>query len=219
MKKKNETIDLGKVEFPTSWEEITLKQFEDLMNLSDEEQNDVINIISILTQKPKEWVEDLPVSFLAKIEDGLSWLNEDINIEPSPSIGEFKVKPFQSWKTKEYLDAQRVLKDSPNNYAMLLAIICRKDNEVYDDDFIANNLDERIKMFERMKFSKAYSLFTFFLSRQTNLRLISRQYSQLKEEANRTLTNIENSARSGGFLRRFMMKYRLEKLKKLMKSI
>ena len=62
---------------------------------------------------------------------------------------------FKRQDTGEFVDVEGLIKDDKYNYAALLGILCRKDKEIYDDDFIADKLDDRIKMFEELSIDKA----------------------------------------------------------------
>ena len=85
-----------------------------------------------------------------------------------------KINYTEKLKFGEFVDVEGLIKDDKYNYAALLGMLCRKDKEIYDDDFIADKLDDRIKMFEELSIDKALQLINFFLK----LKLRSIAYTQ-----------------------------------------
>nr|DAH91242.1 MAG TPA: hypothetical protein [Bacteriophage sp.] len=68
-------------------------------------------------------------------------------------------------KTLEYVDANMTLKEDSYNFGQLLAILCRKEEELYDDDFIATRLEERTELFNNASIVKTKPLIDFFINR------------------------------------------------------
>lgn len=79
----------------------------------------------------------------------------------------------------------------------MFAILCRKEGEVYNDDFIANTLDDRIKMFEEQPVTNILPLVSFFTSCFLILHLPFQVYSAIQEAVNHTQKNIENFVNDG----------------------
>ena len=70
---------------------------------------------------------------------------------------------MEKLKVKEYLDLNTVIENDKFNYSMIFAILCRKQGEEYDEEFIADKLPDRLEMFEQLNCVKAMKLLAFFL--------------------------------------------------------
>ena len=225
---KNNNIDLGSWTCPVRWSDITLKQFQDIQRYyADKEKNvDVRDIVHILCGKTRDEVNLLPTEFLEKILEKLSFLSEEpVHQEPQSSIvikGEkFVINIMEKLKAGEYIDTDTLIKQDKYNYAALFAILCRKEGEVYNDDFIANTLDERIKMFEEQPVTNILPLVSFFTSCFLTLQRPFLLYSAIQEAINLTQKNIENSVKDGDMSKLHMtwLKIRLSILKSYSKFI
>ena len=200
----NNNINLGSWTCPVRWSDITLKQFQDIQRYySDKEKKvDVRDIVHILCNKTRDEVNLLPTEFLEKILEKLSFLSEEpVHQEPQSSIvikGEkYFINIMEKLKAGEYIDTDTLIKQDKYNYAALFAILCRKEGEVYNDDFIANKLDDRIKMFEEQPVTNIFPLVSFFMNCFLTLRKPFLLYSAVEEAINLTQKNIENSVNDG----------------------
>ena len=225
---KNNNIDLGSWTCPVRWSDITLKQFQDIQRYyADKEKKvDVRDIVHILCGKTRDEVNLLPTEFLEKILEKLSFLSEEpVHQEPQSSIvikGEkYVINIMEKLKAGEYIDTDTLIKQDKYNYAALFAILCRKEGEVYNDDFIANTLDERIKMFEEQPVTNILPLVSFFTSCFLTLQRPFLLYSAIQEAINLTQKNIENSVKDGDMSKLHMtwLKIRLSILKSYSKFI
>lgn len=171
-------MDFGKINIPTKWEDITLKQFQELMKIYEQEDKDILDILALFTQRSKKELKQMPKEFIDTMLVHLQFMNTTLEVEPKSSIeinGEtYKINYTEKLKFGEFVDVEGLIKDDKYNYAALLGMLCRKDKEIYDDDFIADKLDDRIKMFEELSIDKALQLINFFLK----LKLRSIAYTQ-----------------------------------------
>lgn len=223
-KKQIETLkDFGQWFIPESWDEITLEQFQKIMALTNEEgkTTDIIELLSILTGKDKASVQQLPAEFVDSLLARILFLNQTPQAESSNKIeidGEvYLVNVMEKLKMGEYVDVNTALEGDKENYANILGILCRKENEIYDDDFIANKLDDRIEMFKQQPITKILPIITFFL----NLYRLSETHSQYcltegVEAANQLVQDIENSLKNGDYKKRSLI-WRMKTLWKLRK--
>ena len=163
-------IDLGVWNVPKSWDEVTLKQYQEIERYYDgkEENFDVRKVLHILTNHTEDEINMLPLDFLEKIMGYLAFLQEPIpEQEPKNWIeidGErYTVHTENQLKTGEYIASDTVLKGDKHNYAGLLAILCRKEGELYDSKFENEVLEDRIKMFEQQPITKVLPIIGFFL--------------------------------------------------------
>ena len=152
----NEIINLGEWNYPQSWSELTLKQFQDI---SRAEAKDTRDILQILANKTIDEVNELPLEFAEKMLNDLKWLYEEPTIdEPTNKIiiddVVYMVNTQEKLRTGEFIAIDTALKGDKHNYAALLAILCRKEGEKYDSTFENEVLPERIKMYENVSFIK-----------------------------------------------------------------
>ena len=164
-------INLGIWKVPTSWEEITLKQFQDIDNYykDREKEPDIREMLHILTNKTVDEVNQLPVEFLEIIFDKLSFMNEQPVVgEPTNKIEldgvTYQVNIMNKLKTGEYVAVDSVVKTDAANFAAILAIICRKEDEIFDSKFENEILEDRIKMFENAPITKVLPVMNFFIN-------------------------------------------------------
>ena len=148
-------------------------------------------------------VED-KIVYLEKLQQVYltSFLSEEpVHQEPQSSIvikGEkYVINIMEKLKAGEYIDTDTLIKQDKYNYAALFAILCRKEGEIYNDDFIANTLDDRIKMFEEQPVTNILPLVSFFTSCFLILHLPFQVYSAIQEAVNHTQKNIENFVNDG----------------------
>lgn len=218
-------IDLGKWTTPKSWDELTLKQFQAIEEYySDKDKNfDVREVLELFTDHSKEEISQLPIDFVDKLLNELTWLHESPKWgEPTNKIeldGEkYQVNVQEKLKTGEYIAVDTVLKSDKHNYAAIMAILCRKEGELFDSKFENEVLGDRIQMWEKTPVTKVMPIISFFfelwLVSQKNTQL----YSMVEEAISLTRQDIENSHKDGALSKR-SMKSAMKKLKKLEKSI
>lgn len=218
-------IDLGKWTTPKSWDELTLKQFQAIEEYySDKDKKfDVREVLELFTDHSKEEISQLPIDFVDKLLNELTWLHESPKWgEPANKIeldGEkYQVNVQEKLKTGEYIAVDTVLKTDKHNYAAIMAILCRKEGELFDSKFENEVLGDRIQMWEKTPVTKVMPIISFFfelwLVSQKNTQL----YSMVEEAISLTRQDIESSHKDGALSKR-SMKSAMKKLKKLEKSI
>ena len=217
--------DFGSWVVPSSWNDITLKKYMEIERYyADKDKRfDAREVLHILCDKSIDEINELPMAFTEKILDKLSFImDKPEEREPSNKInidGEDYFINFQNkLKTGEYIAVDTVIKDDPHNYAAILAILCRKMNEIYDSKFENEVIEDRIKLFEEQPVTKILPLIGFFLQLSVISRLPSLLSSEIKEGINHMRKDIENSHQNGEISKR-SMKSVMKKLKKLEKSI
>lgn len=222
---ENNIIDYGTWTVPSSYEEITLKQFQELSKYySDKDKKfDVRDVIHILCNKTIDEVNALPMEFAEKILSKLIFLQEQPKYgEPTTNItidGElYSINTMQQMKTGEYLSVDSILKSDSTNFAAILAVLCRKEGEIYDSTFEAEKFEKRVEMFEKIPMLEAMRVINFFIQRYIALETPSLLSSQLKETINLMRKDIENSVQNGEVSKR-TMKSAMKTLNKLEKTI
>lgn len=212
------------ITIPTSWEEITLNQFVQLQSLYANENKPSFNeIISVLTNIELNELNEYPYFIIEKLMDKFDYLSQEITDKASNKIeinGEtYQINYLEHLKFGEYVDVNTVIDGDKNNFKAILAILCRKEGEIYNDDFIALELNKRMDMFDMQPITKVYPLINFFLTLSMTSEHNMKQYLEnLKDLASHTVQHYINSLKSGLGRKRFL-NWRMRKLQKLKKSL
>lgn len=222
-----EIIDYGEIHVPSSWDEITLKTYQRIEEyyetITGDTHFNVMDVLDIFIDKDKDYLMSLPSEFLDIILDKLSFLQTPMKTpEPSNKIeinGEKYIVNVQNkLKTGEFIASDSILKDDRHNYAAMLAILCRKEGEVYDLHFENEVVADRITLFEQQPITKIMPIITFFLALLGQSVMISQLSSKVEEAIDLTRKSIETSHKNGEISKR-SMKSAMKKLKKLEQSI
>lgn len=230
-RKKEEVVkDFGSIKVPTKWEEVTLGQFEKIMKLTGGESKrvDVMSLLSILTGQDEDYINSLPASFVETLMAHLIFLNDnprtyDHTASQIKIGGDFySIHFLEELKFGEYVEVNESIKNDPLDYSSILAILCRKDGEAFDEDFAANKFKQRKEMFQQQPVTEILPLIGFFLK----LFLLSRANSQgclteLESATNQLLQHTNSSVSNGdGGKRSLSWRMRTtRKLKKLNKAM
>lgn len=221
-------IDFGKWAVPTKWDDVTLEMFQKIEKYySDKDKDfDVREVLDIFTNKSRDEIDQLPINFADKLLNELSFLKEQPKYgDASPKIEidgeEYSINVMEKLKTGEYVAIDTILKSDPHDYISILAVLCRKQGELYDSKFEAEVFEERQKLFAKQPVTKIMPLISFFLSLYIVRMTHSQLYSEVEEGLNLMEQNIESSRANGDLsalsTRRLMKK--LKKLRKYLKSI
>ena len=218
-------IDFGSWTVPTSWEDVTLKMFQEIEKYySDKDKNfDVREVLDIFTDHTRDEIDQLPINFTDKLLNELSFLKEQPQYgDASASIeidGEkYSINVMEKLKTGEYVAIDTILKSDPHDYISILAVLCRKNGEIYDSKFEAELFEERQKLFAKQPIMKIMPLISFFLSLYILRMTHSQLYSEVEEGLNLMEQNIESS-RANGDLSALSTRRLMKKLRKLRKSL
>ena len=218
-------IDYGNWTVPSGWNELTLKQFQDIEQYYSDKENkvDVREVLHLLTDHSIDEIGQLPIEFVNKLLERLIWLQEapkwDDPTNKAEIDGEqYVVNVKEKLKTGEYIAVDTVLKSDKNNYAAILAILCRKEGEIFDSKFENEILQSRIELWEKQPITKIMPIMNFFLQCFLILRAPSQMSMEIQEAINLIRKDIETSVKNGEHSKHFM-KSVMKKLKKLEKSI
>lgn len=163
---KNSTY-FGKWDVPTSWDDVTLAQLIEIDRERATEQPSLTKVVAILCGKPVEAVEQLPVEFVESILSRMGFIKEQPDVKPSCSIvvdGEtYSVDVREKLKFGEWVAFNAIQQSEPDNVAKILAVVCRKDGEVYDSQFENEVFESRVRMFESVPCVDALNVVAFFL--------------------------------------------------------
>lgn len=213
-----------KIEIPEKWEDITLEKFIEIQSLyKDGNQPTYIQLISVLSNIPEKELNEYPAIVIEKIADKLLYLKDDISTEILNYIdidGErYIINYMEDLKFGEFVDCNTVLDADRSNFPAILSIICRKEGEKYDDEYIAKNQETRMEMFKKQPITKVYPMIAFFLTCYQLSKNNTQSYLEtLKDQANHTLNNYIDLVKNGDGKRHFMNS-QMRKLKKLKKQL
>lgn len=221
----NDIIDYGEWTVPTSWDDITLKTYQEIERYYEDKDKDfdLREVIHIITNHTIDEVNALPVEFLDSMMEKMAFLQESpSNEKPTNSVeidGEvYTVHTENKLKVGEYIAADTAMKGDKHNYAAFMAILCRKDGEIYDSKFENEVLEDRIKMWEKQPVTKILPVVGFFLNLYITLQMPTLLSSEVMELIDHTRKDIETLQRNGA-ISKHSMKSAMKKLKRLEKSI
>ena len=222
---RKDSYNYGEIKVPTSWDEVTLSQFQKINEYYQDKEKtfNVVDVIDIFIDKDKDYIMSLPAEFLEIILDKLKFLSTEIEAkEPTNKIEinneTYQINFMEKLKAGEYIAVEMATKDNNFNYASVLAILCRKENEIFDSTFENEVLPNRVALFEKQPITKIIPLISFFMNCYILSVLPSQLSIQLKEGINQERKNIESLYESGQVSRR-SMKSAMKTLKKLEKTI
>ena len=223
-----EKIQLGKYNVAEKWEDVTLLQWQNYVrNASSKEDNsvDIISTLETFSDIPRSIINQMPTDLFESVIERLKWIKDTPDQTPTQSVeisGEtYMINVMEKLKVKEYLDLNTVIENDKFNYAMIFAILCRKQGEEYDEEFIADKLPDRLEMFEQMNCVDGMKLIAFFLTCWVELETRSRNslvVQTIKEDAQKLVKNIRNSLKPGIFTTVLHLPL-IIKLRKLEKSL
>lgn len=222
---QNDSYNYGEIKVPTSWDEVTLSQFQKINEYYQDKEKtfNVVDVIDIFIDKDKDYIMSLPAEFLEIILDKLKFLSTEIETkEPTNKIeidGEtYQINFMEKLRVGEFIAVEMATKNDEHNYANMLAILCRKEGEIYDSTFENEVLPSRVELFENQPVTKVMPLINFFLVRYILLQAPSQLSIQLKEGINQERENIQNLYKNGE-VSKHTMKSAMKTLKKLEKTI
>ena len=226
-----ETIikDYGSITIPEKWEQVTLGQFERIMSIiKGEEENTSINVVkllAILTDTDEEYINSLPAEFVESLMARLVFLNDDPTKDSDKMAtsqicidGEFyHINYMEQMKFGEYVQVNEVTKANPLDYSSILAILCRKKDEPFDDDFAANQFQKRKEMFSKRPVTDIIPLIAFFLRLYLVSQKLSKAYlTELVSQTSQLLKDTGISVKNGAGRKR-SLSWRMRTLLKLRK--
>lgn len=212
------------INMPLGWHEITLEMFQEISKLYDNDKKTTItDILSVLTNIKKEELEQYPVEVMDVLISQVQYIQSTPTNEIKNEIIIDGEKYFINYENelrfKEFVDSQTLLESNNRDYASLLAILCRKQGEMYTDDYIAKEFDKRVEMFNKQPITNILPVVNFFLNYWVVLEKTSKEsLTTIKEAASKYLEHIENSVRSG-LGRNATMRFRMKKLQTLKKQL
>lgn len=221
---EKDVIDFGSWHCPKSWDDVTLEMFQKIEKYysGKDKDFDVRNVLDIFTDHTRDEIDQLPINFTDKLLNELSFLKEQPKYgDASPKIEidgeEYCINVMEKLKTGEYVAIDTILKSDPHDYISILAVLCRKNGEIYDSKFEAEVFEDRQKLFAKQSIIKIMPLIAFFFNLYIVRMTHSQLYSEVEEGLNLMEQNIDNSENLGVF-KRYSLNSQMKKLRKLLKS-
>lgn len=220
--------DFGEWNVPSSWDDLTLGKFQELERLYDGEEDkerkfDVRDVLDLMTDRTKDEINELPIEFTDSLLRKMYWLHEQPDFgKPSNKViidgVQYTVHNENEMKFGEYVALDTALKGDKHNYAAMLAILCRKEGEIFDAKFENEILPSRIEFWKNVSVMKVMPIVSFFLELSSMSLQVSQLSLEIQEGINHILKHIETSKRNGVFSALYT-RWQMRKLKKLQKSI
>ena len=220
--------DFGEWKVPQSWDDLTLGKFQELERLYDGDEDkerkfDVRDVLDLMTDRTKDEINELPIEFTDMLLRKMYWLHEQPDFgKPSNKVTidgvQYTVHNENEMKFGEYVALDTAMKGDKHNYAAMLAILCRKEGEIFDAKFENEILPSRIEFWKNVSVTKVMPIVSFFLELSSMSLQVSQLSSEIQEGINHILKHIETSKRNGVFSALYT-KWQVRKLKKLQKSI
>ena len=219
--------DFGEWKVPQSWDDLTLGKFQELERLYDgddkERKFDVRDVLDLMTDRTKDEINELPIEFTDSLLRKMYWLHEQPDFgKPSNKVTidgvQYTVHNENEMKFGEYVALDTAMKGDKHNYAAMLAILCRKEGEVFDAKFENEILPSRIEFWKNVSVMKVMPIVSFFLELSSMSLQVSQLSLEVQEGINHILKHIETSKQNGVFSALYT-KWQVRKLKKLQKSI
>ena len=220
--------DFGEWKVPSSWDDLTLGKFQELERLYDGDEDkerkfDVRDVLDLMTDRTKDEINELPIEFTDMLLRKMYWLHEQPQFgKPSNKVTidgvQYTVHNENEMKFGEYVALDTAMKGDKHNYAAMLAILCRKEGEIFDAKFENEILPSRIEFWKNVSVMKVMPIVSFFLELSSMSLQVSQLSSEIQEGINHILKHIETSKRNGVFSALYT-KWQVRKLKKLQKSI
>ena len=170
----------------------------------DNKSVDVISLLCIMTGQDEDYINSLPASFVETLMAHLIFLNDNPRTYDTTSneikIGNdlYSIHFLEELKFGEYVEVNESIKNDPLDYSSILAILCRKNGEAFDEDYVANKFKQRKEMFQQQPVTEILPIIGFFLK----LFLLSRDNSQgclteLESATNQLLMHTNSSVSNG----------------------
>ena len=218
--------DFGEWKVPQSWDDLTLGKFQELERLYDgdeERKFDVRDVLDLMTDRTKDEINELPIEFTDMLLRKMYWLHEQPDFgKPSNKVTidgvQYTVHNENEMKFGEYVALDTAMKGDKHNYAAMLAILCRKEGEIFDAKFENEILPSRIEFWKNVSVMKVMPIVSFFLELSSMSLQVSQLSLEIQEGINHILKHIETSKQNGVFSALYT-KWQVRKLKKLQKSI
>jgi hypothetical protein len=166
---------------PTSWNEVTVLQAQELFNIKAEDKTPIeigIEVLWILGCIPSDFIYAMSPEQFTELMEAIKFTNEEV--EPSQvesiKIGEdeyFLKNDLNKLTMGELITIETLVKQAGDNYvnamSKLLCVFLRKKLSNGELETFKNSFMEREAMFNECKITDVNSIFLFFSSGENEL--------------------------------------------------
>ncbi|WP_066834903.1 hypothetical protein [Rufibacter ruber] len=200
-------FDKKKYVLPTSWSEVTFKQFRELMKVNAGTMGDIekaARIAAVFTDLTYDELIDGNPYLISKVVNELDFIDKALDYN-KPVVHfkiddeTFYVRDLEDASFREYADFQTINKifaEKPEEgYLLKLAILCRK---VGEKPLKEKDLKARAELFENLDAETVLGINSFFLLRRKLSQQASHQYSMLRAEVTEKELSLRRILANGG---------------------
>ena len=177
---------------------------------------------AMMKKDNEDEINALPITFTNELMNKLMFLKDKPkDMKPTNQIEidgvRYSINVMEKLKTGEFVAIDTILKNDPHDYISVFAVLCRKDGEIYDSKFEAEEFNKRVELMGNQPAINMLPLIAFFFNLYIVRKTHSLLYSEVEEGLNLIQQNIDNSENLGVFKRR-SLNSQMKKLRKLLKS-
>jgi len=173
------TINDKKVQIPTTWKEITFKQYLKFLNLGETE---FINAVALFTGIPKDvWEKSKQIENFYIIVGALEFLQKDPKVIGAKNPGSVKIKGVEynvpeglkQYSVKQFEDMRGLIRKEQKKGEITIKlypkIISTYFCTLIFDDYTIKNLRETEKLINELTIYEVVGIGAFFLESSTRL--------------------------------------------------
>lgn len=180
---------------PTSYDDVTIEQYQRIvaaLKSSESEQDKQLELLAILTGKPKQLLAKINAPDFNRIADGLSWMMMIPRMEDAPLVPIFTMNNMDygfipdpsRLSVGEFADLESKMDDVTGNLHEITAILYRKVKRRFFDRYEIESYSPSQEKKDAMKqapLSAAMGGLVFFYAFETALVKLMRPYLEAKE--------------------------------------
>lgn len=195
-------FDGVKINVPSSWNDITLEEYEKLYLLKPETKLEYIQYVADICKIDTKLLINSPTQLFDIVSNAIQFIFDN-DFEPVNKVVVDETEYFISFSDKltlgEWVDIDSIIEsDSETKLSEMLAVLCRPIGEKYNPD-----LTERKKLFQSLSCDKALPLIGFFLLKKKKSEEILNHCSMVITQANQFLRDTESFVVNGDGIKPF----------------
>jgi len=207
-------VKINDIEYniPTSWDDINFGQycevFYDLDNNPDNLDNinikNEIKVLSRLIGINEDDILNAPVDFYNKLRDLVKFIYEresfyyqDIDNSIEIDGVEYRIPSNEELSLRQHIDVDITTNEpsSPTKFIELLAIMLIPIGKSYVD--AVGDREQLMEKIKKLPCPKCFRLLGFFLLKENLLKEITTTYTQVQDQVNQLVNNMETSSEIG----------------------
>lgn len=177
------------IKIKTSWEAITLKEFEQIdqiMHTDIPADYKAVNLLSVLSGEPVDLFEDMPLTMFRKLIPALNFVTLDppqVKVRNKYEINGHKYRLYANiteLTTAQYIDYQTYMKEEPVDLQKVISCFLIPEGHKYNDGY---DIVEVLADIHDMKIVDVQAI-GFFIQKQSGLFILTMRhylYKQMKK--------------------------------------